>query len=169
MTTLRLAVLAASALVPAPLLAHGFKAGAIQIGHPWSRVTAPAQMVSTGYMTLTNTGKTDDRLLSATSPAVRTLQITTVRMGDGEMRTRAVLDGLTIPAGATVAFKPGGYHLMLIGLKAPLGQGAIVPATLRFQRAGKVRIAFKVEAIGYEGPDGQRDADAPHLDGVIAG
>ena len=148
MTSLRLAAIAATALVSAPLLAHGFKAGAIQIGHPWSRVTAPAQAVGAGYMTLTNTGKTGDRLLSATSPAARTLQITAVSMGDGEMRTRAVLDGLTIPAGATVAFQPGGYHLMLIGLKAPLRQGAQVPATLKFQRAGTVRVTFKVEAGG---------------------
>uniref|UniRef100_UPI0025EE2929 copper chaperone PCu(A)C n=1 Tax=Novosphingobium sp. Chol11 TaxID=1385763 RepID=UPI0025EE2929 len=109
---------------------------------------APAQAVGAGYMTLTNTGKTGDRLLSATSPAARTLQITAVSMGDGEMRTRAVLDGLTIPAGATVAFQPGGYHLMLIGLKAPLRQGAQVPATLKFQRAGTVRVTFKVEAGG---------------------
>ncbi len=156
MTTLRLAALAATALVSAPLLAHGFKAGAIRIGHPWSPVTAPAQANGAGYMTLANTGTTDDRLLSASSPAARSVQITAVSLGDGVTRMRAVPDGLTILAGATVAFRPGGFQLTLLGLKAPLRQGALVPATLRFQRGGTVRIAFKVEAAA---PDQAQTAD----------
>ena len=63
-------MLAATALVVAPpLLAHGVAAGALAIGHPWSRETAPGQNAGGGFLTITNKGKTEDRLLSATSPA----------------------------------------------------------------------------------------------------
>ena len=154
MTTLRLAALGASAFIAAPLLAHGFEAGSIKIGHPWSRETAPSQVVGAGFMTITNSGKTGDRLVSATSPAAREVQVHTVSMNGGVMRMRQLTAGLPIPAGATVTLQPGGYHIMLIGLKAPLKQGAMVPATLRFQRAGTVNIAFKVEAIDFAGPNG---------------
>ena len=154
MTTLRVAALFASAIIAPPLLAHGFAAGSIRIGHPWSRETAPAQVVGAGFMTITNIGRTDDRLLSATSPTAREVQVHTVSMDGGVMRMRQLTAGLPIPAGATVTLRPGGYHIMLIGLKAPLRQGTMVPTTLTFQRAGTVNIAFKVEAVGYPGPDG---------------
>jgi len=142
------------AIIAAPLAAHGFTVGPLKIGHPWSRETAPGQSAGGGFLTITNTGKQDDRLVSATSPAAAQVQIHTVSMAGGVMRMRELPTGLEIPAGATVALKPGGYHIMLIGLKTPLKQGAMVPAELRFQRAGKVRINFKVEAISYAGPQG---------------
>ncbi len=74
MATLRLAALGASALLAAPLLAHGFKTGSIKIGHPWSRETAPSQVVGAGSMTITNSGKTDDRLVSASSSRPSTIK-----------------------------------------------------------------------------------------------
>lgn len=143
-----------AAIIAAPLAAHGFTFGALKIGHPWSRETAPGQSAGGGFLTITNTGKQADRLVSATSPAAAQVQIHTVSMAGGVMRMRELPTGLEIPAGATVALKPGGYHIMLIGLKAPLKQGAMVPADLRFQRAGTVRINFKVEAISYAGREG---------------
>lgn len=148
MTNVRLAALIALAAVATPLLSHEFAAGPIKIAHPWSRETAPGQDVGAGYLTIINSGKTDDRLLSASSPAVAQVEVHTVGMVAGVMRMRELKDGLAIPAGATVTFKPGGYHIMMIGLKAPLKKGAMVPAELRFAKAGRVKIAFKVEGIG---------------------
>ncbi|MBA4047448.1 MAG: hypothetical protein C0476_02770 [Sphingomonas sp.] len=143
-----------AAILAVPLAAHDATVGKLKIGHPWSRETAPGQSAGGGFLTITNTGKQADRLMSATSPAAAEVQIHTVSMTDGIMRMRELPGGLEIPAGATVALKPAGFHIMLIGLKTPLKQGKMVPAELRFQRAGKVKINFKVEAIAYAGPEG---------------
>ncbi|MFM9827877.1 MAG: copper chaperone PCu(A)C [Sphingomonas sp.] len=147
-----------AAIIAAPLGAHDFTVGALKIGHPWSRETAPGQSAGGGFLTITNNGKQADRLISAASPAAEQVQIHTVSMTGGVMRMRELPGGLEIPAGATVTLKPGGYHIMLVGLKAPLKQGTMVPAELRFQRAGKISIQFKVEAIGYGGPAGAHHA-----------
>jgi hypothetical protein len=154
MTFARHLIALTGAIVAAPLAAHGFTVGDLKIGPPWSRETAPGQSAGGGFLTITNNGKQADRLVSATSPAASQVQIHTVSMTGGVMRMRELPGGLEIPAGATVALKPGGFHIMLVGLKAPLKQGTMVPAELRFQRAGKVKISFKVEAIAYAGPEG---------------
>lgn len=143
-----------AAIIAGPLAANGFTVGALKIGHPWSRETAPGQSAGGGFLTITNSGKQSDRLVSVTSPAAAQVQIHTVSMTDGVMRMRELPGGLEIPPGATVALKPGGYHIMLIGLKAPLKQGTMVPAELRFRHAGKVKINFKIEAISYAVPQG---------------
>lgn len=154
MTHARHLVALTAAILAVPIAAHDVTVGALKIGHPWSRETAPGQGAGGGFLTITNNGKQADRLVSATSPAAAQVQIHTVSMTDGVMRMRELPGGLEIPAGTTVALKPGGYHIMLIGLKAPLKQGMMVPTELRFQRAGKVKINFKVEAIAYTGPKG---------------
>ena len=61
---------------------------------------------------------------------------------------------IPIPAGATVTLQPGGLHVMLIGLTAPLAQGGRVPLTLRFARAGEVRVVLDVQAAGARGMGG---------------
>ena len=68
------------------------------------------------------------------------------------LRMRELADGIPLPAGAEVALKPGGNHLMLMDLRAPLRQGASVPVVLVFERAGRVEVELKVEPPG--GPAG---------------
>ncbi|GAD50230.1 hypothetical protein NT2_08_00170 [Caenibius tardaugens NBRC 16725] len=130
------------------LAAHSYTAGDLVIGHPWARETAPGQSAGGGFMTVTNKGAQADRLLSGTSPAAKDVQIHSVNMDGGVMRMRPLPHGLPVPAGQTVALKPGGYHIMLLGLKQPLKQGSRVPVTLHFQRAGKVRVELAVAPIG---------------------
>ena len=68
------------------------------------------------------------------------------------MRMRELEKGLEIPAGATVMLKPGGYHIMFMGLKAPFAKDAKVPVTLVFEKAGSLDIALDVEALGASAP-----------------
>lgn len=151
MTTItRRAVLSALATLPAlPAAAHDFTAGDIRIGHPWTR--AAGQNGNGGaFMRLTNGGAQPDRLISAASPIARVVELHThVRDGD-VMRMRPVND-IPVPAGQTVELRPGGLHVMLIGLNEPLRQGARVPVTLRFERAGEVTVELAVEAAGARG------------------
>jgi copper(I)-binding protein len=136
-------------LVAAPVAAHDFTAGDLRIGHPWSRA-AGANTNGAGFMTIRNTGSQPDRLLSASTPAARVVELHThIRDGD-VMRMRPVAD-IPVPAGQTVRLRPGGLHVMLIGLTGPLTRGASVPLTLRFERAGEVDVTLEIEAAGSTG------------------
>ena len=132
-----------------PALAHDYRAGDIVIDHPWTRA-AGANGNGGGFMNLRNTGAQADRLVSAASPVARVVELHThVRDGD-VMRMRPVQD-IPVGAGETVQLRPGGFHVMLIGLNAPLQQGTRVPLTLRFERAGEVQVELAVEAAGARG------------------
>ena len=147
---LRRSLLAAVAAVAAlPVAAHDYTAGDIAIGHPWSRA-AGANATGAGFLTLRNTGTQPDRLVSASASVARAVELHThVRDGD-VMRMRPV-DAIPVAPGQTVELRPGGFHIMLIGLKEPLVQGTRVPLTLRFERAGEVRVELAVEAAGARG------------------
>ncbi|WP_432788092.1 copper chaperone PCu(A)C [Novosphingobium rhizosphaerae] len=145
------ALMAAAAVPSAAVLAHGYKAGALSIAHPWSRQTAPGQTVGGGFLVVTNSGAKDDKLVSVTSPVATEVQLHTMSMDGDVMRMRQVTGGLTVPAHGKLELKPGGFHVMFLGLKAPLALGAKVPATLTFQRAGKVKVEFAVEPITSTG------------------
>ena len=138
-------------------------AGPISIENGWSRATAAAQTVGGGFMTIVNAGKTDDRLVSATSPVAAEVQIHDMKMEDGVMRMRQLADGLAVPAGARVELKPRSLHLMFMQLKAPLAAGQSFPVTLKFEKAGAVTTQFRVEAMGAAAPAPAKKPDAaPH-------
>jgi copper(I)-binding protein len=136
--------------ITTPVAAHDFKAGSLTLQHPWTRATAGK--VGAGYTIIVNSGKTADQLVSASSPAVDKVEIHTMTMDGGVMKMRPLLDGIAIPAGGTAKLAPGGYHLMLLGLKAPLVEGKLVPLTLNFAKAGPVKVQLKVEAAGATEP-----------------
>ncbi|MBY8824991.1 copper chaperone PCu(A)C [Sphingomonas colocasiae] len=143
--------LAATAITP--LAAQNARQGNIAIENPWSRQTAPGQGNGAGFMTIVNRGKAADRLLGGTSLAAARVEVHSMTMDGGVMRMRPVTGGLPIPAGGGVALKPGGYHIMLIGLKQPLAPGAQVPVTLRFENAGAIAVRLKVQPIGATGAE----------------
>jgi copper(I)-binding protein len=133
-----------------PDVAHA--AGPIGIESPWTRATAAAQTVGGGFMTIVNTGKAEDRLVSASSPVAAEVQIHDMKMEEGVMRMRQLTGGLAVPAGARVELKPRSLHLMFMQLKAPLVAGQTVPVTLQFEKAGSVAVQFRVEAMGASAP-----------------
>lgn len=149
-----LAGLAVLGLPTTAALAHSYKAGEIDIGHPWSRA-APAGVTGAGFMTLKNTGATADRLLSARAEIARTVEIHNHIMDGGVMRMRPV-EAIDLSPGGEVKLAPGGFHLMLIGLKQALVQGNRVPLTLVFEKAGEVQVELAVEAAGARGGSGHQ-------------
>lgn len=118
----------------------------VRIENPYARATAPGAAVGGGYATIRNTGKAPDRLVGASSAASARTELHEMKMVDNVMRMREV-KGLDVPANGTLELKPGGYHLMFMELKAPLKQGDKVPVTLKFERAGEVKVELEVRGM----------------------
>jgi copper(I)-binding protein len=125
----------------------------LQIEKPWARATVPGAAVGGGYLVIRNNGATGDRLIGVSSPVSARVEIHEMAMEKDIMRMRQV-KGVDVPAKKAVEFKPGGFHLMFIELKAPLKQGEKVPVTLRFEKAGEVKTEFPVEAMNAAMPAG---------------
>ena len=144
---LRLAQLAATAAE-----ATDYDVGPIQITPPWARATPKGASSGAAYMTITNTGKTPDKVSCVSSDASAECQIHTMTMDNGVMQMRPVEGGLEIKPGETVTLKPGGFHMMLVNLKHPLEQGNTIKATLKFDSAGSVDVDYPIAAIGAAAP-----------------
>jgi copper(I)-binding protein len=136
---------AAAVLVTTGAGAHEFKVGAIDIGHPWSRPTPKDANIAGGYLTITNKGKTADRLIGGASPSASQIEVHEVVDVDGMTKTRPLANGIEIKPGKTVELKPGSYRLLLLGLKEPFQLGQKVKGTLVFEKAGPVEILYNVE------------------------
>jgi copper(I)-binding protein len=120
--------------------------GALKIGHPWSRPTAPGAATAVVYLTVTNAGPTADRLIGGSTPVADKLELHETSMTGDVMRMRSVEGGLAIAPGQTLRLQPGGAHFMAIGLKRQLKPGDRLPVVLTFERAGKVDVTVAVEA-----------------------
>lgn len=165
MTSMKTCAAAAAlmaAVTATPLPAHDYMAGSLTLAHPWTRQTPPGAKVGGGYLAISNAGTTPDRLLGGTTPAAGRLEIHHMKLEGDVMRMRQAGEGLPIPPRGRVELKPGGYHIMLVGLKAPLVQGAMVPATLRFAKAGDVKVMFKVEPLGAAAPGAEGHSHGTH-------
>ena len=119
-------------------------AGDLRIIEPWARAMLPGQPTGGAYMTIRNQGQEPDRLVAVTSPAAGKVEVHTMEMKDEVMVMRPIEDGLEVPAGKSVSLEPGGLHLMFLDVKTPFAEGAEVPITLEFEKAGKVDINLPV-------------------------
>jgi len=138
----RLAGVAAAALVVAGLAAgcsSGGGSAAVSVAEAWARASSAMAAAGAAYMKIENTGSEADALLGAASPVAETVEVhetvameepaATDGMGGGMMGMRPIAR-LEIPAGGSVALEPGGYHIMLIGLKQELKAGETIEITL---------------------------------------
>jgi periplasmic copper chaperone A len=126
--------------------------GSLTISGGFSRATLPNAPVGGGFLTITNTGAEDDRLVSATSPAAGDVQIHEMKMEGDVMKMAQLPDGLPIPAGQTVTLQPGGFHLMFMQLKQALVEGTKLPVTLTFEKAGSIEVELDIEGIAATAP-----------------
>lgn len=138
-----LPTLAAIALVASAAHAADARQSQIEVSAPWSRPAA-AGMNGAGYMTLANRGRTADRLTAVESPVAKRVEIHRSTMTNGVMSMQRLDDGVAIGAGRSVAFAPGGNHVMFIGLTQALKTGDKAPATLVFQSGARAKVEFEV-------------------------
>ena len=152
MTKSILAAVAISLSLGGAALAHDYQAGALKIGHPWSRATPGGAKVGGGYLVIENTGATADKLIAVSAPAISgRAEMHEMATTNGVMTMRPLDSGVEIAPGAKVEFKPGGFHIMFMELKQPLKQDERVKGTLTFEKAGPVEVEFKVEGMGARG------------------
>ncbi len=127
--------------------AHEFTHGAITVDHPMAYETSPTAQAGGGFMTIMNAGDEDDRLVAVRADFPK-VQLHTTIEEDGVARMMH-LEAIEVPAGEIVALRPGGYHVMFMGLGGDAFEvGEEIPATLVFEKAGEVEIVFNVEARG---------------------
>ena len=130
-----------------------FKAGAITVEQPWSRATPGGVDVGAGYLTITNSSDSADRLVSVTTEVSGRAEIHEMSMAGGMMKMREVTDGVAIPAHGHVTLEPSSMHLMFLDLNKPLKEGETFGGTLTFEKAGSMKVIFEVKGIGATAPD----------------
>ena len=136
--------LIASMLVALPAWAQ------VSAEQPWTRATPPGAKVGAGFMVLKNPGAAD-RVVGASSPVAGRVEMhITTREGD-VMKMREV-KGFDLPAGGTFELKPGGAHLMLMGLKRPISKGDKVPLTLKLEKGGELKLELTAQEAGARAP-----------------
>lgn len=154
MRKLVLEVLTATALTLGSILAStpGVLANDVMVKGAFARASAMSTAKAGAvYMTLINQGAATDRLIAVTTKAAKSAEIHETLMEDGVAKMRPV-EVFDIPAGGSVELKPGGYHVMLMGLKAPLKKGDMIMLQLKFEHAGLVDVMAHVGDVAEEHP-----------------
>lgn len=127
---------------------HGaHKNHGIKISAAWTRATVKTAKVGGGYVVIKNSGSEADRLISASAEFASKVEIHEMKLIDDVMRMRPLPEGLEVPAGGELILKPGGEHLMFVGLKKQLVEDDTASVALIFEKAGKVEVTFKVNAL----------------------
>ena len=127
------------------LLAASAAQAQITVQEAWARATPPGAKIAAGYLTVRNAGGAD-RLVSASSPAAERVE-THVTLREGDISRMREVKGYEVPARGALELKPGGAHLMLVNIKAPLKDGMTVPLTLRFEKAGEIKTQLEVRPL----------------------
>lgn len=143
-------ILLAAAIVMSTILpaaAHEEESENLIISHPWSRATAPSQKVGVVFMEISSKTGKPDRLIGGSTPDAEKVEIHN-HVKDGDVMRMRRVDGVDVPANGSIKLEPGGYHVMLLGLKTPLFEETVIPLTLIFEKAGTVEIEAVVEAAG---------------------
>ncbi|MBH3407527.1 copper chaperone PCu(A)C [Pseudomonas glycinae] len=140
-------IVIAALLLPACFAhAHEYKAGELEIAHPWSQELPPNAPTIAAYFIIHNGGKTADRLLSVDSPIAPTAELHEHVM-QGDLMKMQQVPNVAIPAGGSVTFAPMAYHVMLMNPtdRSLLTDGKRFPLTLHFEKAGDVTVEVAVQ------------------------
>lgn len=142
------ALLAAAAL---PAWAGDAKLGQISITNAWARASAGAAPNGAAFLTLTNAGADGDQIVGAHAPVAAHAELHTHEK-DGDVMKMRQVQFIQVPAGKAVSLEPGGLHVMLMGLNAPLKEGGAFPLTLKFAKGGEVTVSVDIKAPGAMAP-----------------
>ena len=137
------AALLAAALVSNLAAAADYTLGDLAIHKPWARASIGQAQAGAAYVTVMNKGSLPDRLIAVEGEVANRVELHNHMMDGGVMKMRPV-KAIEVAPGEPAVLKPGGLHIMLMGLKAPLVKGESFPLTLVFERAGRVEIEVSI-------------------------
>jgi hypothetical protein len=132
------------------LLHPGLAADGVTVGEAWARASPGAATTGAAYVTLMGADQPDG-LLGASTPVAATAEVHETINDNAIMKMRPVAV-VPIPPHQVVTFSPGGYHIMLMGLKHNLVAGESFPLTLTFTHTAPVTVYVKVQAVGHGAP-----------------
>jgi copper(I)-binding protein len=121
------------------------------VNQAWARATPGGAKTAALYMTLVNKGAAEDRLVSVSTPVAGKAEVHSTTTENGVMHMGPVA-ALGVKPGTPTVLKPGGYHVMLTDLKAPLVAGQTFTVSLTFEKAGTVEATATVQKVGAMGP-----------------
>ncbi|STZ76686.1 copper chaperone PCu(A)C [Bergeriella denitrificans] len=122
-------------------------AAGIHIQDQWARATVEGMKMGGAFMNIHNDNKKADFLLGGSSPVAERVEVHTHVNDNGVMRMREVKGGVPLAAGENTELKPGGYHIMFMGLKRQLKEGETVPVTLKFKHAKSQTVQIPVKNV----------------------
>jgi len=140
---------------------HGAAPAGITVDAPFARASAGPVKNGAAYLTIRNSGDAPDRLIAAKAPVSERAELHTHLHEDGVMKMRKV-EAVEVPAGGEAALKPGGDHVMLMGLHAPLKEGETFPLTLVFETAGEVTVTVTIGSVGASSGHGDHSHHGSH-------
>lgn len=118
---------------------------AIKVTDAYARSATATAKTGAAFITLMNVTDTDDRLVSAASPAAKRVELHTHEESNGIMKMMHVEEGFAVAAGEMIEMQRGGNHVMFMGLNGAFEQGAMVPVTLTFEKAGEIEVMVPVD------------------------
>lgn len=133
----------------------------VEVKDAWARTSVPGQKATGAFMKLT--AKDGAKLVAISTPAAGVAEVHEMKMDGDVMKMRAVPGGLDLPAGKTVELKPGGYHVMLMDLKAALPKDSTVPLTLTFKDAKGVESKLELTVPVATVAPGAKAGDMPAM------
>jgi copper(I)-binding protein len=123
---------------------ESYRLGDLVIENVYTFATPPGALSAGGYLTISNTGETDDTLIGGSTTVADVTEVHEMKMVDDVMKMRHMHDGLTIPAGETVELMPGGLHIMFMQLTESFTEGQTFETSLEFAKAGKVVVNVQI-------------------------
>ena len=152
----KLLAFAATFLIAGSVMAQ---TGQPKIENAWARATPGKAENGAAYLTIVS--PVPDRLTAASTPDAKIAELHEMTMQGGVMKMRPLPNGIELPAGKPITLKPGGMHIMLMGLKQPLKKGETFPLTLSFEKAGTKEVNVAVEGPGAIGPHAGASSNMP--------
>ncbi|MCZ2203465.1 copper chaperone PCu(A)C [Bartonella sp. A05] len=131
-----------------PTTAHQYKLGNLEILHPWTRATLKGSKISSGYLYIINHSNIPDRLIAVSMDGVQETEIHSMSVINDIMKMEKMPNGIEIPGNGEIILKPGGNHIMFMGLSQPFQPGDQVAAKLIFEKAGEINVNFCVDTMG---------------------